>query len=72
VKVPRPAIQILGIPPIKKFAILPDRRYILTQDAEGLVEMWDVTSASSIRSFGKQVGFFSWVSLGILLTIRSS
>ncbi len=53
VKVAKPRAVIPGLPPIKQFAILADRRYILTQDAEGSVEVWDMTTAGVVRSYGK-------------------
>lgn len=68
VKLPKPAVQTQGIAPITKFAILAERRYILTQDADGLVEMWDATCAAPVRSFGKRVlGSFKGILFGSCL-----
>ena len=33
-----------GLPPIQHVAVLTDRRHVLTQDAEGTVLMWDVST----------------------------
>jgi hypothetical protein len=36
-----------GLPPIQQVAVLTDRRHVLTQDAEGTVLMWDVSTGKT-------------------------
>ena len=43
----QPAAATPGLPPIRHAAVLTDRRHVLTQDAGGRVELWDVTSGGS-------------------------
>lgn len=49
----RVCAEIKGIPPYRAFATLPDKRHVLTEDAEGAVTLWDVTSGARIQEYGK-------------------
>ncbi len=56
----QPLAATPGMPPIQHAAVLTDRRHVLTQDAEGRVQMWDVTAgagspSASLWLHGKQV-----------------
>lgn len=56
----QPLATTPGMPPIQHAAVLTDRRHVLTQDAEGRVQMWDVTAgagspSASLWLHGKQV-----------------
>jgi WD repeat-containing protein 48 len=50
----QPAAATPGIPPIQHAAVLTDRRHVLTLDAEGRVQMWDVTAGAVVRDFGQR------------------
>jgi hypothetical protein len=41
--------KIPGLPSIKQYAILPNKRYILTNDSNNLVAMYDVLKESVIN-----------------------
>lgn len=43
------------MPPLRAFATILDRRHILTEDTEGEVTLWDVTSGSRVQDFGKVI-----------------
>jgi hypothetical protein len=43
-----------GVPPIQQAVALTDRRHVLTQDAEGRVELWDVTAGRVVRDLGRR------------------
>lgn len=45
--------QTSGIPPLVQSAVLTDRRHILTKDAEGNVELWDIATGAVEQRFGK-------------------
>ncbi len=49
--------EIRGIPPLRAFATLSDKRHILTEDTEGNTALWDVTSGSKVQEFGKVMPF---------------
>ncbi|KAL3133704.1 hypothetical protein ABBQ32_008201 [Trebouxia sp. C0010 RCD-2024] len=48
-----PTHETSGIPPLVQSAVLTDRRHMLTKDAEGNVELWDVTTGAVEERFGK-------------------
>ena len=48
--------QTRGIPPLVQSAVLTDRRHILTKDAEGQVELWDIATGAVQEQYGK-VGY---------------
>lgn len=45
--------QTTGLLPLVQSAVLTDRRHILTKDAEGNVELWDVATGAVEERFGK-------------------
>ena len=45
--------QTSGIAPLVQSAVLTDRRHILTKDAEGNVDLWDVTTGAVEERFGQ-------------------
>lgn len=45
--------QTTGLVPLVQSAVLTDRRHILTKDAEGNVELWDVATGAVEEHFGK-------------------
>lgn len=45
--------QTSGIPPLVHSAVLTDRRHILSKDAEGNVELWDIATGAVEQRFGK-------------------
>ncbi len=45
--------QTTGIAPLVQSAVLTDRRHILTKDAEGNVELWDVLTGAVEERFGQ-------------------
>ena len=45
--------EIRGIPPLRAFATILDKRHVLTQDSEGQVSLWDVTCAARVQDYGK-------------------
>ena len=48
-----PEREIWGLPPVQHLAVLQDRRHVLTQDATGDVELWDLTGTSPVQRVGK-------------------
>ncbi|KAL3143253.1 hypothetical protein ABBQ38_002103 [Trebouxia sp. C0009 RCD-2024] len=48
-----PTHQTSGIPPLVQSAVLTDRRHLLTKDAQGNVELWDITTGAVAERFGK-------------------
>lgn len=49
----QPVAATPGLPPIQHATPLTDRRHVLTQDAEGMVSMWDITAGAVVRDFGR-------------------
>jgi WD repeat-containing protein 48 len=47
------SLTIPGSAPIRKVAVLTDRRHVLTQDADDEVLLWDLTLGRSVRELGK-------------------
>lgn len=45
--------QTNGIAPLVHSAVLTDRRHILTKDAEGMVELWDIATGAVEERYGK-------------------
>ena len=45
--------QTSGIAPLVQSAVLTDRRHVLTKDADGNVELWDIATGAVEESFGK-------------------
>ena len=45
--------QTSGIPPLVHSAVLTDRRHVLTKDAEGNVQLWDIATGAVEQHFGK-------------------
>lgn len=45
--------QTSGIAPLVQSAVLTDRRHVLTKDAEGNVDLWDVTTGAVEERFGQ-------------------
>ena len=51
----QPTAQSSGLAPLVRSAVLTDRRHILTQDADGNVQLWDVATAAVEQHFGKVI-----------------
>lgn len=49
------ALQTRGMAPLVQSAVLTDRRHILTKDADGNVDLWDIATAAVEQRFGKVV-----------------
>ena len=45
--------QTSGIPPLVHSAVLTDRRHILSKDAEGNVDLWDIATGAVQQHFGQ-------------------
>lgn len=48
-----PTCVIPGSPGIVKYHILNDRKFVLAQDSEGSVTLWDITKGLMVDDFGK-------------------
>ena len=55
--------------PLVQSAVLTDRRHILTKDAGGNVELWDVATGAAEQHFGKVGPAFSPVCALLLLML---
>jgi WD repeat-containing protein 48 len=42
--------EISGAPNIRKYAVLNDRRQIVTKDSDGTLELWDVLQAKKLKN----------------------
>lgn len=49
----QPTHETSGVPPLVQSAVLTDRRHVLTKDAQGNVELWDITTGAVAEHFGK-------------------
>eukprot|EP00180_Rhodochaete_pulchella_P000050 Plantae.Rhodophyta-Rhodochaete_pulchella.ctg10324.p1 GENE.Plantae.Rhodophyta-Rhodochaete_pulchella.ctg10324~~Plantae.Rhodophyta-Rhodochaete_pulchella.ctg10324.p1 ORF type:complete len:348 (-),score=49.90 Plantae.Rhodophyta-Rhodochaete_pulchella.ctg10324:629-1591(-) len=47
-----PTTTVPGLPAVTGYKIMNNRRHVLTVDSNGLVELWDITSARILKSFG--------------------
>lgn len=45
--------QTSGMAPLVQSAVLTDRRHILTKDADGTVDLWDIATATVKEHYGK-------------------
>jgi WD repeat-containing protein 48 len=51
-----PSLEITGISPIVRHAVLHDKRHVLTQDSVGSIALWDVTKPSPVKTFDGMTG----------------
>jgi len=51
-----PSLEITGINPIVRHAVLHDKRHVLTQDSVGSIALWDVTKPSPVKTFDGMTG----------------
>ena len=49
-----PDIVIPGAPGIREYAVLNDKRHIVTKDTDENITMWDVLQAAKVEEFGKK------------------
>eukprot|EP00736_Rhodelphis_marinus_P001043 Rmarinus@m.2974 len=47
-----PSYIIRGLPAIRRYEILNNRRHVLTEDSSGMVELWDITKGNVVKSYG--------------------
>jgi WD repeat-containing protein 48 len=50
----QPVMTIRGMPSIKQYHILNDKRFIVTKDTDDNVCVWDVLQARKTESLGKE------------------
>uniref|UniRef100_A0A183BZ38 WD repeat-containing protein 48 homolog n=1 Tax=Globodera pallida TaxID=36090 RepID=A0A183BZ38_GLOPA len=50
-RVKEAAMELHGAPSIRKYAVLNDKRQIVTRDSEGNVELWDVMQCGRVSTF---------------------
>ena len=51
-----PSLEITGINPIVRHAVLHDKRHVLTQDSVGSIALWDVTKPYPVKTFDGMTG----------------